>query len=137
MTESLRYLIGNISRIMDYYISRHTDTNFDSIVCCGLGARVKGLMLLLTNELGQQVDVLQELEDFALLAAVVTHRKPAFYAAVLSSGTSGVKPDGQGQQEEERKERDFERCHHYLCGRNSGRSCADSCRICKPYLSAA
>ena len=69
MTESLRYLIGNISRIMDYYISRHTDTNFDSIVCCGLGARVKGLMLLLTNELGQQVDVLQEFKNFACLLA--------------------------------------------------------------------
>ena len=42
-----------------------------------------------------------------------------------------------GVSKEERKERDFERCHHYLCGGNSGRSCADSCRICKPYLSAA
>ena len=58
---------------MDYYISRHTDTNFDSIVCCGLGARVKGLMLLLTNELGQQVDVLQEFKNFALPAGGDAH----------------------------------------------------------------
>ena len=89
VTESLRYLIGNISRIMDYYISRHTDTNFDSIVCCGLGARVKGLMLLLTNELGQQVDVLQEFKNFALPAGGDA-QEACLYAAVLSSGTSGV-----------------------------------------------
>ena len=89
VTESLRYLIGNISRIMDYYISRHTDTNFDSIVCCGLGAQVKGLMQLLTNELGQQVDVLQEFKNFALPASRDT-QEVCLYAAVLSPGTSGV-----------------------------------------------
>ena len=89
VTESLRYLIGNISRIMDYYISRHTDTNFDSIVCCGLGAQIKGLMQLLTNELGQQVDVLQEFKNFALPASGDT-QEVCLYAAVLSPGTSGV-----------------------------------------------
>ena len=89
VTESLRYLIGNISRIMDYYISRHTDTNFDSIVCCGLGAQVKGLMQLLTNELGQQVDVLQEFKNFVLPASGDT-QEVCLYAAVLSPGTSGV-----------------------------------------------
>ena len=89
VTESLRYLIGNISSIMDYYISRHTDTNFDSIVCCGLGARVQGLMLLLTKELGQQVAVLQEVKNFALPAGGDA-QEACLYAAVLSPGTSGV-----------------------------------------------
>ena len=104
MTESLRYLIGNISRIMDYYISRHTDTNFDSIVCCGLGARVKGLMLLLTNELGQQVDVLQEFKNFALPAGGDA-QEACLYAAVLSPGTSGVNlMDKVNRKKKEKKE---------------------------------
>lgn len=104
VTESLRYLIGNISRIMDYYISRHTDTNFDSIVCCGLAARVKGLMLLLTNELGQQVDVLQEFKNFALPAGGDA-QEACLYAAVLSPGTSGVNlMDKVNRKKKEKKE---------------------------------
>lgn len=104
VTESLRYLIGNISRIMDYYISRHTDTNFDSIVCCGLGARVQGLMLLLTNELGQQVDVLQEFKNFALPAGGDA-QEACLYAAVLSPGTSGVNlMDKVNRKKKEKKE---------------------------------
>lgn len=104
VTESLRYLIGNISRIMDYYISRHTDTNFDSIVCCGLGAQVKGLMQLLTNELGQQVDVLQEFKNFALPAGGDA-QEAYLYAAVLSPGTSGVNlMDKVNRKKNEKKE---------------------------------
>lgn len=104
VTESLRYLIGNISRIMDYYISRHTDTNFDSIVCCGLGAQVRGLMQLLTNELGQQVDVLQEFKNFALPAGGDA-QEACLYAAVLSPGTSGVNlMDKVNRKKKEKKE---------------------------------
>lgn len=104
VTESLRYLIGNISRIMDYYISRHTDTNFDSIVCCGLGAQVKGMMQLLTNELGQQVDVLQEFKNFALPAGG-NAQEVCLYAAVLSPGTSGVNlMDKVNRKKKEKKE---------------------------------
>ena len=104
VTESLRYLIGNISRIMDYYISRHTDTNFDSIVCCGLGAQIKGLMQLLTNELGQQVDVLQEFKNFALPAGGDA-QEACLYAAVLSPGTSGVNlMDKVNRKKKEKKE---------------------------------
>lgn len=89
VTESLRYLIGNISRIMDYFISRHTDAMFESIDCCGLGAEVKGLMQLLSNELGQQVNVLDKLENFALPASA-QDENAYLYAAVLAPGTSGV-----------------------------------------------
>ena len=89
VTESLRYLIGNISRIMDYYISRHTDVTFETIDCCGLGAQVKGLMLLLTNELGQQVNVLEKLENFAMPTSI-PNEGAYLYAAVLAPSVSGV-----------------------------------------------
>ena len=90
---------------------------FDSIVCCGLGAQVKGLMLLLTNELGQQVDVLQEFKNFALPAGGDA-QEACLYAAVLSSGTSGVNlMDKVNRKKKEKKE--------------------TLSRICKPYLSAA
>ena len=64
VTESFRYLIGNISRIMDYYISRNPGVTFDSVDCCGLGAGVKGLAKLFSYELTQQVTVLNELDGY-------------------------------------------------------------------------
>ena len=63
VTESFRYMIGNISRIMDYYISRNTDVTFTSIQICGLGAGMKGVRRLLSNELGQEVEVLHTLKN--------------------------------------------------------------------------
>ena len=64
VTESFRYLIGNISRIMDYYISRNPGVTFDSVDCCGLGAGVKGLAKLFSYELTQQVTVLNKLDGY-------------------------------------------------------------------------
>lgn len=89
VTESLRYMIGNISRIMDYYISRHTDATFETIDCCGLGAQVQGLMELLTNELGQPVKVLEKVENFALLSSA-ENEGAYLYAAVMAPSISGV-----------------------------------------------
>lgn len=89
VTESLRYLIGNISRIMDYYISRNTGTTFDSIECCGLGAQVQGLMLLMTNELGQTVDILRKVQNYSLPGK--TQSDEAYlYAAVMAPGISDL-----------------------------------------------
>ena len=89
VTESLRYMIGNISRIVDYYISRHTDATFETIDCCGLGAQVQGLMELLTNELGQPVKVLEKVENFALPSSA-ENEGAYLYAAVMAPSISGV-----------------------------------------------
>ena len=89
-------------------------------------------MQLLTNELGQQVDVLQEFKNFALPASRDT-QEVCLYAAVLSPGTSGVNLMDKVNRKKNEKKETFKRCYHYLCGGNSGRSCTDSCRICKPY----
>lgn len=62
VTESFRYMVGNISRIMDYYISRNTETVFTSIQICGLGAGIKGVRRMLSNELGQQVEIIYALK---------------------------------------------------------------------------
>lgn len=89
ITESFRYLIGNIGRIMDYYLSRNTDTVFDSVMCCGAGAGVKGLRTLFKNELQYDIMILNDMERCTL---------PEFdkgeglflYTAVLAPQVSGV-----------------------------------------------
>lgn len=110
-------LIGNISRIMDYYISRHTDTNFDSIVCCGLGAQVRDDAPFLQMSWDSRWTFYRSLH-FALPAGGDAQGLPLRCSSF--TGHFRRKPDGQGQQKEERK-RDFKWCHHYLCGGNSGR----------------
>lgn len=89
VTESLRYLIGNISRIMDYYISRNTGASFDTIECCGLGAQVQGLPVLLGNELGQTVEILTQIES-CVLPAVPEGEGTYLYAALMATGASGL-----------------------------------------------
>lgn len=89
VTESFRYMIGNVSRIMDYYLSRNTEVIFDSIVICGLGAHVKGVAELFTHELGQQVEVLIKAGRYELPSAEAEDGL-AFYIAIIDPVKSGL-----------------------------------------------
>lgn len=51
VTESLRYLISNINRIVDFYISRNTNKNIEKAYIIGNATTIKGFNELLTNEL--------------------------------------------------------------------------------------
>ncbi len=62
VTETLRYLIGNIGRVLEYYSSRNNNDQIANIALTGLGADFSGLSKLMSNELGQKVKVFQ---DFA------------------------------------------------------------------------
>lgn len=89
VTESFRYMIGNISRIIDYYISRNTDVNFTSINLCGLGAGVRGLNILLANEIGQRVEIVYALAG-CICPDFPKHEGLYLYTAVIAPAHSGV-----------------------------------------------
>lgn len=55
ISQSLAMLIGNISRVLDYFASRHSDVELPSLTLLGLGASCNGLDILLSNELGVRV----------------------------------------------------------------------------------
>ena len=104
VTESLRYLVGNISRIMDYYISRNGDVNFESIVLCGLGGQVQGLTELLTQELGQQVELLTKIVRYSVPE---TNKNEGLflYIAVMDPVKSGLNlMEKTGRKQKEVKE---------------------------------
>ena len=61
ITESLRYLVSNVARIMDYYTSRNNGIEFDSIQFGGIGSEIQGLSNLFSNELHQDVQPLKDL----------------------------------------------------------------------------
>lgn len=104
VTESLRYMIGNISRIMDYYISRNPGTVFDSIYCCGIGGQIRGVMALLSHELGQEVHRIRKLENYQL-PEKRENEDLFLYVAILAPGRSGVnlmeKTSGKKKKEQE------------------------------------
>jgi len=54
-TESLRGLVGNIGRILDYYAGQHQNVTIEQIFLLGLGADISRLSKLLTNELNIKV----------------------------------------------------------------------------------
>lgn len=89
VTESFRYMVGNISRIMDYYISRHTDATFSSIQICGLGAGIKGMRRLLASELAQRVEVIYAL-DKCTYPEFSEKEGLYLYTAVIAPMRSGV-----------------------------------------------
>lgn len=104
VTESLRYLVGNISRIMDYYISRNGDVNFESIVLCGMGGQVQGLTELLTQELGQKVELLTKIVRYSVPE---TNKNEGIflYIAVMDPVKSGLNlMEKTGRKQKEVKE---------------------------------
>ena len=55
ITENLRYFIGNVGRILEYFVSRNDNTPIDNIYLVGIGADFVGMDELLSNELGYNV----------------------------------------------------------------------------------
>lgn len=82
VTESMRYLVGNITRILDYYVSRHEDVRIDTISCCGLGGGVKGFTELLSGELGQEVFIRDSLRNVTFSAKAEKDGFSLYLAAV-------------------------------------------------------
>ena len=86
VTRSLTMLLGNLSRVMDYYTSRNADVTIDRIQLVGLGADCSGLSKLLTNELGVKVVALQEFKDANLNRSINKGRfKVAEYMSCIGA----------------------------------------------------
>lgn len=63
ITESLRYLVNSISRIIDYYIARNQDSPIEKAYIMGDGASVVGIEKLFANELNIDFTKLTELKN--------------------------------------------------------------------------
>ncbi len=63
ITENLRYLIGNVGRILEYFVSRNDNSTIDNIYLVGIGADFVGMDELLSNELGYNVQKFTGLDN--------------------------------------------------------------------------
>ena len=66
ITENLRYMVGNISRILEYFTSRNEGMELTDVYLIGLGADFEGLPELLTNELGYNVQPYHGLDNITV-----------------------------------------------------------------------
>ncbi len=85
--ENLRPLLGNVRRILDYYISRNQDVTFSEVWLIGVGAECKGLEELLASELNVQLLPLYSLPEEYELAKNLTESEFAVpeYAACIAA----------------------------------------------------
>lgn len=66
LTENLRYLVGNINRIMDFYQSRNQNRPIEKAYIVGNAVTIKGLVQLLSNELRLTLEPLDVFKDIVM-----------------------------------------------------------------------
>lgn len=110
--ENLRPLIGNISRIIDYYTSRNQDVAINEIWLIGIGAECMGFDEILSAELNVQIRTLQNLpqhyslgknmknEEFRVaeyIACIAAAIEPLNFNLSTGKGTGALAKIGKGE----------------------------------------
>ena len=71
VTEGMRQLLGNLSRVLEYYHSRNQNAELNTIFVGGCGAKIKGLKAFLENEFsGVEIVTLDHLPDVKISSNV-------------------------------------------------------------------
>lgn len=55
VTYTVQYIISNVNRVLDYYMSRNSDKKINAIFLSGIASRFKGMDLLFSNEMGYDI----------------------------------------------------------------------------------
>ena len=71
VTEGMRQLLGNLSRVMEYYHSKNQNAELNTIYIGGCGAKIKGIKSFLENEFsGVEIVTLEQLPDVKISSSV-------------------------------------------------------------------
>lgn len=63
VTDSLRYMVANLSRVVDYYTTRNQDSPLERAYLITDGVEILGLLELLSNELNLPIVMMSELKN--------------------------------------------------------------------------
>lgn len=55
VTNTIQYIMNNVNRVLDYYMSRNSDKRINAIYLIGVGSKFKGIEILMSNETGFDV----------------------------------------------------------------------------------
>ena len=85
ITASLEPLIVGVSRVIDFYDSRNSNTPIERTYVPGLGGSFSGMSKLFTNCLERKVHTLSEMDDKIGMSKAIRSTRPAAYISCLGA----------------------------------------------------
>lgn len=85
ITSSLEPLIVGVSRVIDFYDSRNSNTPIERTYVTGLGGSFSGMSKLFTNCLERKVHTLSDMEDKIGMSKAIRSTRPAAYISCLGA----------------------------------------------------
>ena len=85
ITSSLEPLIVGVSRVIDFYDSRNSDTPIERTYVTGLGGSFSGMSKLFTNCLERKVHTLSDMDDKIGMSKAIRSTRPAAYISCLGA----------------------------------------------------
>ena len=85
ITASLESLIVGVSRVIDFYDSRNSNTPIERTYVTGLGGSFSGMSKLFTNCLERKVHTLSEMDDKIGMSKAIRSTRPAAYISCLGA----------------------------------------------------
>lgn len=98
ITSSLEPLIVGVSRVIDFYDSRNSNTPIERTYVTGLGGSFSGMSKLLTNCLERKVHTLSDMDDKIGMSKAIRSTRPAAYISCLGAVLAPVGLIDKSQQ---------------------------------------
>ena len=102
ITSSLEPLIVGVSRVIDFYDSRNSDTPIERTYVTGLGGSFSGMSKLFTNCLERKVHTLSDMDDKIGMSKAIRSTRPAAYISCLGAVLAPVGLIDKSQQKAKR-----------------------------------
>ncbi len=98
ITSTLEPLIVGVSRVIDFYDSRNSDTPIERTYVTGLGGSFSGMSKLFTNCLERKVHTLSDMDDKIGMSKAIRSTRPAAYISCLGAVLAPVGLIDKSQQ---------------------------------------
>lgn len=91
VTNTIQYIMNNINRVLDYYMSRNSEKRISTIYLIGVGSKFKGIEVLMANETGFDVKKIDTLFGVTFSKGLNMYTVPqADYLAAIGASISPV-----------------------------------------------
>ena len=84
VTSSLGNLLSNVSRVIDYFATKHPGKKIDKFYLTGEGSKIQGLDKLIMNEMGVEIQALRQFSNvtFAKTSMEIESNQSAFLSCI-------------------------------------------------------
>ncbi len=90
VTSTIQYIMNNVNRVLDYYMSRNSEKRINAIYLTGVGAKFKGIEVLFTNETGYDVKKIDSLFAVSFAKGLQIEGNQADYLTVIGASIAPV-----------------------------------------------